>query len=232
MSKKRICTGLILIWHGTLIAGIISAYTEKIRGATPIAFGSSLLNVKVANDNGFVTPEAVAKGIVWAVDRGAGIINLSLTLSKPSADVEQAVQYAWNKGVVIVAAAGNLASTKPVYPAASPNVIGVAATDQNDKLTRWSSRGGWVSVSAPGVDIYSTLPLDRYAYNSGTSYSAALVSGEAALLLAVAVDRNGDGNSAGEVRDAILRSTEMRADGAGAGRIDVTKAVDALIASR
>lgn len=211
--------------HGTLIAGIITASIENLKGTTGIAHGSSLLNVKVADDNGFVMPDAVAKGIRWAVDNGADVINLSLTLSQPSAAVEEAVRYAWDKGAVIVAAAGNTAGVEEVYPAATPPVIGVAATDQDDRTARWSNRGGWVSVSAPGTDILSTLPLDRYAVKNGTSYSTALVSGEAALLLAIARDRDGNGRVNDEVRAAILNSTQATADGPGAGRVDVLMAV-------
>jgi thermitase len=215
--------------HGTLTAGIIAAYTEKLKGATGIAYESRLMNVKVAADNGFVNPGDVVKGIIWAADNGASVINLSLTLSKPSAAIDDAVQYAWSKGVVVVAAAGNSASRKPVYPAASPNVIGVAATDADDCLAKWSNKGDWVSVSAPGVDIYSTLPQDRYGTRSGTSYATALVSGEAALLCAVAADKSGNGLVNDEVRNAILRETEQRADGAGMGRIDVARAVKLIM---
>jgi thermitase len=215
--------------HGTVTAGIITASFENLKGATGIAYNSSLLNVKVAGDNGFVNPDAVAKGIIWAVDRGAQVINLSLTLSQPSEEVEAAVKYAWEKGAVIIAAAGNSASAVPVYPASSPNVIGVAATDKNDRLTKWSNRGSWISVSAPGVDILSTLPSNKYAVKSGTSYATALVSGEAALLMAIAKDCNGNGRVNDEVRDAILKNTEMRADGATAGRVNVEKAVNSLM---
>jgi thermitase len=215
--------------HGTLISGVISASIENLKGATGIAYNSSLLNVKVAGDNGFVDPEAVARGIVWAVDHGAKVINLSLTLGKPSATVEEAVKYAWSKGSIIVAAAGNTASTKPVYPAAYPNVIAVAATDKNDLMTRWSSRGDWVSVSAPGAEIYSTLPGNKYTYKSGTSFATPLVSGEAALLFTVAIDRNGNGVTNDEVKDAILNNTEARTDGRNAGRINVLKALDELL---
>lgn len=218
--------------HGTVTAGIITASIENLKGATGIAYRSLLLNVKVAGDNGIVYPEAVAKGIVWAADKGAQVINLSLTLNQPSAEVEEAVRYAWDKGAVIIAAAGNTASVKPVYPAASPNVIGVAATDKNDRLAKWSNRGDWVSVSAPGVEMLSTIPQDKYAIKSGTSYATALVSGEAALLLAVARDRNANGRTNDEVRDAILRNTDVRLDGAYAGRVNLEKAVAALLNNR
>lgn len=215
--------------HGTLISGIIAASFENMKSATGVAYNSRLLNVKVTGDNGFVTPEAVAEGIVWAADHGANVINLSLTLGKPSEKVEKAVQYAWHKGCVIVAAAGNSGGVKPVYPAAYPNVIAVAATDQNDRMARWSNHGDWVGVSAPGTDIYSTLPGDRYAYKSGTSFAVPLVSGEAALLFVVAEDSNKNGSVNDEVMQAILSDTDARPDGQNAGRINVEKAVQKIL---
>ena len=140
--------------------------------------------------------------------------------------MEAALNYAWDKGAVIIAAAGNNFSSTPVYPAAYPNVIAVAATDKDDRLPRWSNRGDWVSLAAPGVDIYSTLPGDDYGYKSGTSQAAALVSGEAALLFTIAADTNGDGNVNDEIRHAIETSCdEVEKDELTKGRINALKAV-------
>ncbi len=211
--------------HGTHIAGIIAA-TADDAGITGLAYNSSLMNVKVAEDNGSVDPATVAKGIMWAVDNGANVVNISLTITKPSSTLENAVNYAWDKGAVIIAAAGNNFSSTPAYPAAYPNVIAVAATDKDDRLPRWSNRGDWVSLAAPGVDIYSTLPGDDYGYRSGTSQAAALVSGEAALLFTIATDTNGDGNINDEIRHAIETSfDEVEKDELTKGRINALKAV-------
>lgn len=214
--------------HGTAIAGIIAASAENLKDAMGIAYNCSLLNVKVACDDGFVNPEAVAMGIIWATNKGAQVINLSLTLNKSYEAVEEAIEYAWSKGVIIVAAAGNAFSNKPTYPAASLNAIGVAATDENDRLPQWSNRGDWVSVSAPGVDIYSTSPNGKYTWHNGTSFAAALVSGEAALLFVVVEDHNGNGITNDEVREAIMKNTEIT-DGTNAGRINIGKAVEQLL---
>jgi hypothetical protein len=101
-----------------------------------------------------------------------------------------------------------------------------AATDKDDRLPRWSNRGDWVSLAAPGVDIYSTLPGDDYGYQSGTSQAAALVSGEAALLFTIATDTNGDGNVNDEIRHAIETSCdEVEQDGLAKGRINILRAV-------
>lgn len=206
--------------HGTVVAGIITASIEKSKGIFGMAYNSSLLNVKVANDNGFVYPEAVASGITWAANNNANVINLSLTLSKPSDAVEKAVAYAWSKGCIIVAAAGNAGGISEVYPAAYPNVIAVAATDQNDELARWSNHGNWINVSAPGTDIFSTLPGNKYAYQSGTSFAVPLVSGEAALLISLGKGDNG------QVRAAILDGSVADIEGLSINRIDAYRAVE------
>lgn len=213
--------------HGTHIAGIIAATADDAGSITGLAYNSSLMNVKVARDDGSVDPVAVAKGIMWAVDNGANVINISLTITKPSPTLEDALNYAWDKGAVIIAAAGNNFSSTPVYPAAYPNVIAVAATDKDARLPRWSNRGDWVSLAAPGVDIYSTLPSDDYGYQSGTSQAAALVSGEAALLFTIATDTNGDGNVNDEIRHAIETGCdEVEKDELTRRRINALKAVN------
>lgn len=211
--------------HGTHIAGIIAATADDV-GITGLAYNGFLMNVKVAKDDGSCDPATVAKGIMWAVDNGANVINISLTITKPSSTLENALNYAWDKGAVIIAAAGNNFSSTPVYPAAYPNVIAVAATDKDDRLPKWSNRGDWVSLAAPGVDIYSILPGDDYGYQSGTSQAAALVSGEAALLFTIAIDTNGDGNINDEIRHAIETSCdEVEKDELTKGRINALKAV-------
>ena len=208
--------------HGTYLAGIIAAAANGA-GATGLAYNASLLNVKVAGDDGIADQAALAEGIIWATDNGAQVINISITFNKPAAAVQGAIEYAWSKGVLIVAAAGNNYSTDPKYPAAYPGVIGVAATDQNDNIAKWSNTGDWVAVDAPGVGILSTLPHDGYGQKNGTSAATALVSGEAALLFTVATDSNGDGRVNDEIRQVIVAGTDAVADN-GAGRINVLQA--------
>lgn len=203
--------------HGTAVAGVIAASLEDGKGVTGVAYNASLLNVKVANDSGVIYPEAVAKGITWAIEKGAKVINLSFTLRGPNETVENAVNYAWSQGAVIIAAAGNTGSSNKTYPAAYQNVIAVAATEKDDSICKWSNNGNWISVGAPGVDIYTTISNGEYALKSGTSFAAPLVSGEAALLMAITHDVNGNGNTNDEVRAAILNNTD-------AGRINIEKA--------
>ncbi len=176
--------------HGTHVAGIAAAEANNSVGVAGVGYKSSLLNVKVLNDQGSGYYSWIAGGIVWATDNGAKVINMSLGGSRKSRTLEDAVNYAWGKGVVLIAAAGNSDNPSPTYPAKYENCIAVAATDSSDQKASFSSYGSWVDVAAPGVDIYSTFPTHEYAigkslyydYGSGTSMSTPFVSGLAALV--------------------------------------------------
>jgi thermitase len=211
--------------HGTHVAGIAAAVTNNAVGVAGLGWTTSLMNVKVLGDNGYGSYSAIAQGITWAADNGAQVINLSLSGSTASSTLERAVDYAWSKGALVAAAAGNKGSSAPVYPAYYANAIAVAATDSADHLASFSDFGSWVDVAAPGVNVYSTYPGGGYAYLSGTSMAAPHVAGEAALLFATLVDTNGDGVLNDEVRACI----EASADGVGlpiaGGRIDAYRAV-------
>ncbi|MCJ7641131.1 MAG: S8 family peptidase [Desulfobacterales bacterium] len=177
--------------HGTHVAGIAAAVSNNGRGVAGVGFRSSLMNVKVLGDDGSGYYSWVAKGIIWAADHGAKVINLSLGGPAGSGTLQNAVNYAWGKGCVIVAAAGNDGNGNPSYPAYYDNCIAVAATDPNDSKATFSNHGFWVDVAAPGVDIYSTLPNHKnqmgprnYGTLSGTSMAAPHVAGVAALVWA------------------------------------------------
>jgi thermitase len=212
--------------HGTHIAGIIAA-SVNAEGISGLAYGSPLLDVRVAENDGTTDAQKLARGMIWAVDQGAKILNISIVIKKPYPLLEYAAEYAWSKGCIVVAAAGNNFSSEPQYPAAYPHVIAVGATDRQDNPAKWSNHGSWVSLAAPGVDIYSTLPGNRYGLKTGSSYSAALVSGEAALLYGEAVDLNHDGQVNDEVSALILNNCDEVEDSTGK-RINVFKAVSAL----
>ncbi len=181
--------------HGTHVAGIAAAAGNNWLGIAGVAYNASLLNVKILNDTGNGYYSWVIEGIVWAADNGAKVINMSLCGTRPSRTLEQAVNYAWSKGAVLVAAAGNDGNCKPTYPAYYRNCIAVAATDANDLKAGFSTYGKWVDMAAPGVGIYSTLPnhpsvIDNYlgiaGYGTldGTSMATPHVSGVAALVWA------------------------------------------------
>ncbi len=221
--------------HGTHVAGIAAAATNNGKGVAGVGYDSRLLNVKVLNDQGSGYYSWVANGIIWAADNGAKVINMSLGGSSSSSTLENAVNYAWSKGVVLVAAAGNSGNSSPLYPAYYKNCIAVAATDKNDAKASWSNFGEWVDVAAPGVDIFSTLPNHKnyisrtygkslnYDYLSGTSMATPHVAGLAALVWAT-----GYGTSNASVRNRI-ESTADKIPGTGTywtyGRINAYNAV-------
>ena len=203
VNFSKSATASDAIGHGTHIAGIIAAIANNGIGIAGLAPNARLLNVKVADDEGIVWASAAAKGIIWAVNKGAKIINMSLAIPTATPALEEAVKYAWSKGVVIIAAAGNTGTSVPTYPASFSNVIAVAATDINDSLWEKSNHGDWVNAYAPGVEIFSTLPGNSYGYKSGTSIATAYATAAAALMFDTVTDANGDGFVNDEVTAAL-----------------------------
>ena len=204
--------------HGSHVAGIIAAATNNGVGVAGLGYNTDVLDVKVLDDSGSGLYSNMINGITWAADHGADVINLSLGGTMPSSALESAVDYAWSKGAVVVAAAGNSASSAAFYPAYYSNAIAVAATDDLDELAPFSNYGDWVDVSAPGISIYSTVP-GGYQYMSGTSMAAPYVSGLAALLFA-------EGLSNDQVRARIQSTADnVGVAGIGSGRIDAYRAV-------
>jgi len=167
--------------HGTHVAGIAAAATNNGIGVAGTGYNSSLMNGKVLGDTGSGYYSWIANGIVWAADNGAQVINMSLGGSSSSTALQDAINYAWQKGVVVVAAAGNSSSSSPSYPAYYTNVIAVAAIDSNNNKASWSNYGNWVDVAAPGVSIYSSYK-GSYANLSGTSMASPFVAGLAGLV--------------------------------------------------
>ncbi len=168
--------------HGTHVAGIIGA--NSISGSTVVGVGWNidLMAVKVLGADGRGYSLNIINGIIYAADRGANVINMSFGGYSGSQAERDAVNYAYNKGVVLVAAVGNSGNPEIFYPAAYENVIAVGATDRDDFRARFSNYGAKLDVVAPGVDIYSTI-INGYAYMSGTSMAASFVSGLAALII-------------------------------------------------
>jgi subtilisin family serine protease len=170
----------------------------------------------------------ILKALDYAAAHGAQIINMSFAGSK-DALIERAIAATAAKGIVMIAAAGNAGpKSPPLYPAANAEVIAVSATDAQDKLFAASNRGGHIAISAPGVDIFLPVPDEKYQMMSGTSFSAAYVSGVAALLL----ERNPALKPA-EVRAVLMQTARDlgapgRDDLFGAGEADAYAAVSAI----
>jgi thermitase len=172
--------------HGTHVAGIIAAAMNNGIGLAGIASGVSLLPLRVLDRNNQGTWGDIAEAIVYAADMGAQVINLSLGGNSTSMSVQSAVHYAQQHDVLVVAAAGNNASCQAFFPAAYAGVLGVAATQAQNMVWSGSNYGNYIDLSAPGQNIYSTYWTaaggSGYQYLSGTSMSAAEVSGAVALI--------------------------------------------------
>jgi serine protease len=179
--------------HGTHVAGTIAQSTNNGLGAAGVAFHARLLPVKVLNENGWGTTTDVADGIRWAADNGAHVINLSLGGPRNARVLQDAIDHALSRGVVVVAAAGNTGG-RVQYPGASDGVIGVSATDSKDKIASFSSRGEGVDIAAPGVNVVQQTicnrgrdKCERFPGFSGTSMAAPHVAGAAALVMSLGV---------------------------------------------
>jgi subtilisin family serine protease len=168
--------------HGTAVAGIIAARTNNSAGQAGVCWSCKLLPIKVLDASGAGDASVVAAGIVRAVDLGARVINLSLGGPTPTQALADAVAYAEQKDVVVVAAAGNSATATPFYPAAYPGVIAVAASDPARRLYSWSDHGDWVGLAAPGCNVAPALD-GGYVDFCGTSSASPIVAGLAALAI-------------------------------------------------
>ncbi|RCJ28276.1 hypothetical protein A6S26_12125 [Nostoc sp. ATCC 43529] len=173
--------------HGTHVSGTIAGENNNY-GVTGIAYNAKIMPVKVLNDSGSGSYNSIAKGIRYAVDNGADVINLSLGGRYSNRTLESAINYASSKGVIVVMAAGNDGGSSPNYPAryASKSGIAVGAVDRNNNIADFSNRSGTSEISyvtAPGVNVYSTVPNNQYDTYSGTSMAAPHVAGVVALML-------------------------------------------------
>ncbi|GAB2611176.1 S8 family serine peptidase [Kribbella endophytica] len=176
-------------YHGTMVAGIIAASTNDSRGIAGVAWNARILPVKVLQANGSGSDSAIVDGINWAASHGARVINMSLGGPSYNAVMHNAIKAAVAKGIVVVVSSGNEYSNVPHYPGSLPEVISVGATDSNGALVTFSSWGDNVDLAAPGWKIMSAYPRRLtdpgylpYANASGTSFSAPIVAGVAAML--------------------------------------------------
>lgn len=169
--------------HGTHIAGIIAAKSNNRVGVAGVNQHVKILNVKFLDNQGRGSQFDGAAAIRYAVDRGAKVINCSWGYTRYASVLREAVEYAVSRGVIIVAAAGNSASSTPEYPAAFEGVISVGSVDSSLEISSFSNYGSTVDFVAGGRQVMSTLPGNQYGYKSGTSQSAGFVSGIVAHVL-------------------------------------------------
>lgn len=173
--------------HGTHVSGIIAALDNTI-GVIGVAPETNLFAIKVLNANGSGYMSDVIAGIQWSVDNGMKIVNMSLGSSVPSKSLKNACDTAYNRGLLIIASVGNSGNSAGKgnnvnYPARYDSVMAIAAIDINNTRAWFSSTGPAVELSAPGVNIYSTLRGGTYGYLSGTSMAAPHVTGVASLIM-------------------------------------------------
>lgn len=166
--------------HGTSVASMIGGQDAQVPGVAP---GAKILDIRVAGADGYSISSTMAQGIVTATDRGAQVINISFGAYGDDAVMAAAVNYATQHGVVVVAAAGNDAYGQLAIPAAYDSVISVGSVDANGRQAFFSNAGTGLDLVAPGVGVVSAWDTDKIAFVSGTSQSAALVSGAAATYL-------------------------------------------------
>jgi type VII secretion-associated serine protease mycosin len=214
--------------HGTHVSGIIAAVANNGIGGSGVAPNAKILPIQVLDQAGQGDARDVAAGVRFAADNGARVINLSLGGATESSSLTQAITYANDKGVLVVAAAGNGgAADKPKWPASLDLTLAVTAVDQANNATSFDQRGDYIDLSAPGANIVSTAKGD-YVTLSGTSMAAGFVAGAAALLFAAEPRVTN-----AQVRDILLRTaTDIGEPGRdvtfGAGLINMVAALAEL----
>lgn len=212
--------------HGTHVAGIVGAVRDNQLGVAGAA-DVTLMPVKVLGSDMSGPVSGVIEGVRYAMNNGANVINLSLSIPEASQAFQDVVNEAAQRDIVIVAAAGNKGVNTVEFPAAFDNVIAVGATDSNDNLADFSNAGPGIELVAPGVAILSTLPGSQYGEMDGTSMAAPYVSAVAALI------RSADPSlTAAQVRDRLDSTADDLGDNGydelfGNGRINAARALGA-----
>ena len=171
--------------HGTAVAGAAAAQGNNGMGVAGIAWSASVLPIKISDPAGYATYANMASALTYAVDHGARVINMSFSGSSSSTTLQGAADYVWSHNGLIFASAGNTGTSAPQYPAACKNVIAVSGLEYEDVIGTWSSYGSDISLSAPGVGIFTTNRDGTYAGWSGTSLASPIAAGVAALVVSL-----------------------------------------------
>jgi subtilisin family serine protease len=195
--------------HGTMVASLVHLVAPDAKIMPLRAFGA----------NGAASISQIVDALHYAVQHNAGVINMSFSVSSDSPALRDAIDFAAGSGLILVAAAGNSGLDTKVWPAAYSNVLGVGSTDDFYVRAIWSNYGNdLVSLAAPGTNVIAMYPKNHYAIVSGTSFSAPLVAGGAALL--VDLNKKTDENAAA----AALRHARPIGQELGAGELDLYQA--------
>jgi subtilisin family serine protease len=200
--------------HGTLCAGVIAVVAPE----------SMIMPLRVFDDVGSADLFTIAKAIRYAVDQGAQVINMSFGTLQNSQALNSSIQFALSRNVVLVASAGNNNTSAPQYPAAYSGVIATAATNLADQKAYFSNYGSYIFVDAPGVNIFSSYPGGFYSVVDGTSFSAPIIAGTAALIRSIRATEIPNAIAAGAVNINFMNPQYVNQ--LGYGRIDVLEAVD------
>jgi thermitase len=210
--------------HGTHCAGIATASTNNGINGAGVSWGARIMPVKVLSSTGSGTTANIIKGVDFARLNGAHVISMSLGGGSYTQAFQDAINNAWNAGIVVVAAAGNNGNTVVQYPANYANVISVASTTSTDAKSSFSTYGTWVDVAAPGSSIYSTANGGGMTTMSGTSMATPVVAGLAGLLRT-----KNTAASAAAIRDRIFNTSDA-ITGTGSywiyGRVNAYRAVN------
>lgn len=213
-----------LYGHGTHVAGIVHLVAPEAR----------ILPLRVLNSDGRGNNFRTAAAIVYATRLGVDAINLSLGTPHQSLLLREVVDEAAQNGVVVVGAAGNLNTVAKQYPAAEACAIAVTSVDAKDRKSSFSNYGDWIGVAAPGENIYSTFPVNGYAWWSGTSMATPFVAGQAALLRSANPQLSLDevGLLIGGSSDSLDKADRAFKGLLGEGRIDLRTSLEWLFANK
>jgi subtilisin family serine protease len=210
--------------HGTKIAGIVAAQTANSIGVAALTPGASVMNIRAGTAGGYLEEDDVARAVLYAINNGARVVNMSFGDVVVSRFLKDVIEYAYSEGTTIIASAGNSGTDVTHYPSGLPQTISVGASDRSDQIAGFSNWGHTIDLVAPGVEIIAPRAGGGYEMANGTSFSAPMVTATAGLLLS----KNPE-YSAEEIRNLLKTSTEdigIRGwdERSGSGRLNMYRA--------
>ena len=202
--------------HGTMTAGIVHLVAPTAR----------IMPLKAFRADGSSNLSDIIRAIYYAADHGANVISMSFSMAQPSSGLQDAVEYALNKNVIMIASSGNDGIKTLVYPASYGGVQGIGSSTNNDLRSTFSNYGsGVVTFAAPGEGVITTYPGGNYAAGWGTSFSTPMVAGAAALVLQAR-----PGSKPGDITNALSKAKQIGSD-MGYGRIDLYQSLMNVVGS-